>query len=92
MSKFIPTIVHCLKDRDDDMDDYTQDFEATWFWFLETSMFMDDDDSYGRHKSLIEKIDYTKSHKLQNRLLNMVEEVCHMDCSNRHEVFYEEVA
>jgi hypothetical protein len=55
MIKFVPTIVHCLRDRDDDMDDDTQDFEQTWFWFLETSMFMDDDDNYGRHKSLIEK-------------------------------------
>ena len=45
---------------------------------------------YGLHYDLIKKIDYTKSHKLQNKLLNLIEKITVMNCIDRHSVFYKE--
>jgi len=89
MIKLIPTIIHNFKDPDEDIDQSTQDFESTWFWFLESCMFTDDE-YYGLHYDLIKKIDYTKSHKLQNKLLNLIEKITGMNCIDRHSVFYKE--
>ena len=88
MIKFIPTIVHNFRDLDEDMGQVTQGFSDTWDWFLECQI--EQHEPYCNHISLFKKIDYEKSHKLQHKLLNLVEKESHMSCIDRHEVFFME--
>ena len=88
MIKFIPTIVHNFRDLDEDIGQVTQGFSDTWDWFLECQI--EQHEPYCNHISLFKKIDYKKSHKLQHKLLNLVEKESHMSCIDRHEVFFME--
>lgn len=88
MSKYTPTVVHNFIDLDEDMGQSTQDFSDTWFWFLDCQI--EQHEPYCNHISLFNKIDYKKSHKLQNKLLDLVEKLSHMSCIDRYNVFYKE--